>query len=224
MAEIENLKIYNSDSMFRKLSFFYELGGLFSPHLQALDYILHEDLGFINKLHVEELKKIFKPHKIVKQVVTVFCILTDLKPKRKGKANGGVVVDYFCAFQSLMINQNNFLAFLKNMNKYAFKSENIKRSIKYLNKLEEQCNIDMILNTNQGIFQIYMWIKACISVHIIINPLEYISNEYVNSTFNDDQIRKIEIMFQCLEKWRILYSIKLHWSKNDSSMRKIARH
>ena len=56
MAEIENLKIYNSDSMFRKLSFFYELGGFFSPHLQVLDYLLHEDLSFIDRLHTEELK------------------------------------------------------------------------------------------------------------------------------------------------------------------------
>jgi hypothetical protein len=72
MAEIENLKIYNSDTMFRKLSFFYELGGFFSPHLQALDFILHEENSFITKSLLEELKKIFKPHKVVKQIVTAF--------------------------------------------------------------------------------------------------------------------------------------------------------
>ena len=72
MAEIENLKIYNSDTMFRKLSFFYELGGFFSPHLQDLDHILHEEMGLITKYHLEDLKKIYKPHKIVKQIVAAF--------------------------------------------------------------------------------------------------------------------------------------------------------
>lgn len=72
MAEIENLKIYNSDTMFRKLSFFYELGGFFSPHLQSLDYILHQEHGFVSKYHLEELKKIFKPHKTVRQIITAF--------------------------------------------------------------------------------------------------------------------------------------------------------
>lgn len=43
MAEIENIKIYNSDAMFRKLSFFYELGGFFSPHLLVLDFIMSEE-------------------------------------------------------------------------------------------------------------------------------------------------------------------------------------
>ena len=31
-------------------------------------------------------------------------------------------------------------------------------------------------------------------------------------------------MFQCMEKWKNLYSVKLHWSKNDSSLRKIAKY
>ena len=60
MAEIENLKIYNSDPMFRKLPFLYELGGFFSPQLQELDYILHEELGFVTKYHLNELKKVYK--------------------------------------------------------------------------------------------------------------------------------------------------------------------
>lgn len=196
MAEIENLKIYNSDSMFRKLSFFYELGGFFSPHLQTLDYILHEELNFVSKYHVEELKKLFKPHKIVRQIVAAFCILTNIKPKRKGKANGGVEVDYFGAFQTLLINQNNFLVFLKNLNKYSFKAEHVKKAMRQLSKLEEQCSIENILSINHGVFQIYLWVKACISTHIILNPLTFISNDYVSYIFNLDEIRQIEIMYQ----------------------------
>lgn len=72
MAEIENLKIYNSDSMFRKLSFFYESGGFFSPHIHMLDMILHEETNFVSKYHLEELKKIFKPHRTVKQIISAF--------------------------------------------------------------------------------------------------------------------------------------------------------
>jgi len=162
MAEIENLKIYNSDTMFRKLSFFYELGGFFSPHLQTLDYILHEELGFVTKYHLEELKKIYKPHKIVRQIITAFCMLTDVKPKRKGKANGGVFVDYFSSFQTLILNQNNFLMFLKNSNIYAFKPDQVNKTMKFLRKIEENSGMEAIFSTNQGIFQIYLWIKACI--------------------------------------------------------------
>jgi hypothetical protein len=226
MAEIENLKIYNSDTMFRKLSFFYELGGFFSPHLQALDFILHEENSFITKSLFEELKKIFKPHKIVKQIVTAFWILTDVKPKRKSRASGGVVVDHFTAFQSLIINQNNFLGFLKNMNIYGFKSEQVKKAMNYLQKIEEraQNGIQTIFNSNQGVFQLYLWVKACVSVHIILNPLNFISNEYINMNFGLEEIRQIEIMFQCLEKWRNLYSIKLHCSRNQSSLRNIVEH
>ena len=213
IAEIENLKIYNSDSMFRKLSFFYESGGFFSPHLQMLDYFLHDDLNFISKYHVDELKKIFKPHKIVKQIISAFWALTDVKPKRIGKPNGGVVIDYFSAFQSLIISSNNFFMFLKNINKYAFKIDNIQKSIKYISKIEEQWSIEGISSINQGIFQVYLWIKAWISLHIILNPLNFISNEYVNSSFSIEEVRQIEKMYQCLENWRILYSIKLKCSK-----------
>jgi len=131
MAEIENLKIYNSDSMFRKLSFFYESGGFFSPHIHVLDILLHEEANFISKYHIEELKKVVKPLKIVKQIIAAFCILTDVKVKNKGCANGGVIVDYFSAFQSLLINHNNFLVFLKNINKYSFKIDNIQKAMRY---------------------------------------------------------------------------------------------
>lgn len=160
LAEIVNLMIYNSDSLFRKLSFFYESGGLFSPHLHMLDYLLYEEANFISKYHVEELKRIFKPHKVVKQIITAFCILTDVKAKRRGKPNGGVIIEYFQAFQSLLINHNNFIAFLKSMNKYSFKSDNIQKSMKCIMKVEEQFDFDSIKNINQGVFQIYLWVKC----------------------------------------------------------------
>lgn len=224
MGEIENLKISNSDAMFRKLSFFYELGGFFSPHLHALDYVLHQEVGFVNRYHVEDLKKIYKPHKIMKQIVSAFCILTGIKPKRKGKANGGVVVDYFSPFQNLLINKSSFLLFLRTINIYALKSEQVKKAMKSLRKLEESSGMEAIFNTNQGIFQIYLWIKSCISVQIILNPLNFISSDYIRGSFGLQEIRNIEMMYLCLEKWRSLYSIKLHCTKNVSSLRSIVQH
>lgn len=145
-----------------KISFFYESGGLYSPHLHILDMLLHEESNFVSKCHVEELKKIFKPHRIVKLIVKAFCILTGIKAKRKGKPSGGVIVDYFQAFQTLMINQNNFLAFLKNINKYSFKTENIEKAKACIENIESKVEVDSIKNINQGIFQIYLWIKSCI--------------------------------------------------------------
>lgn len=118
------------------------------------------------------------------------------------------------------------MAFMKNANIYGFKSDNVKKALSYLQRIEEQAEngIQTIFNSNQGVFQMYLWIKACISVHIILNPLNFISNEYINMSFGIEEIKQIEIMFQCLEKWRNLYSIKLHCSKNQSSLRKIVQH
>lgn len=66
IAEIENLKIYNSDRLFRKIQFLYETGGFFSPSLHLLDQLLYHERSFISKYHVEEMKSIFKPLKAVK--------------------------------------------------------------------------------------------------------------------------------------------------------------
>ena len=224
LAEVENLKIYNSDALFRKLSFFYESGGLFSPHLHVLDLLLHGESSFVSRYHVDELKKIVKPHKTVRQIITSFCILTDMKVKRRGKANGGVIVEYFQAFQSLMINQNNFLSFLKNINKYAFKTENVQKAMKVISKIESNIKIESIKSINMGVFQVYMWVKACISMHIILNPLNFISSDYVAHNFNHDEIKQVEKMYQCLEHWRKLYAIKLNCSQNNSTLRKIIKH
>lgn len=82
------------------------------------------------------------------------------------------------------------------MNKYSFKVDNVQKAMRYLAKIEEKVRIESIRSTNLGIFQIYLWMKACISINIILNPLNFISNEYVNSNFSHEEIKQIEKMYQ----------------------------
>jgi len=83
-----------------------------------LDCLHYEETNFLNKYHIEDLKTILHPTNVIKDVVKSFCVLMDIKPKRKGKALGDVEVDYFGSFKSLIVN-NKLISFIKNSNKYA---------------------------------------------------------------------------------------------------------
>jgi hypothetical protein len=67
----------------------------------------------------------------VKELIRAFCILVDIKPKRKGKPYGEIDIDYFCSFHTLMVN-NKILILVKSTNKYALAIENILKAWKII--------------------------------------------------------------------------------------------
>lgn len=95
--DIESIKTNNFVGLNKKIPLLYE-GGFFSPYLKMLDRILFQEKHFISRYHLEEIKALIKPNKTIKQVIQALCMLTGVKPIRRGLPNGIVEIDYFYPF------------------------------------------------------------------------------------------------------------------------------
>ena len=81
----------------------YESSGFFSPQLHFLDSLLYEEPSFVFKNAsrcFEDIKSVIKPVKAVRQLIKALCLLLGIKPKRRGKPQGGVEIDYVKPFHS----------------------------------------------------------------------------------------------------------------------------
>jgi len=78
-------------------------------------------------------------------------------------------------------------------------------------------NPDKIQDMNIGMWQLYFWMKCILSLHQLINPLNFVSSQFVQSIFSPEETKTIENLFQCYENWRGIYSIKLKSIKNKES-------
>jgi hypothetical protein len=93
ILEVESLKTLSYNSFGKKIPLLFD-GGFFSPYLKMLDCILFQESNFISRYHIEEIKAINKPGKTVQYVIQAFCMLTGIKPLRKGRPNGTLEIDY----------------------------------------------------------------------------------------------------------------------------------
>ena len=87
-----------------------------------IDRILLQDKYFISKYHIEEIKGIIKPSISLKHVVQMFCLLTGIKPLRKGLPNGTVQIDYYQPFLQL-VKTNKLVSFINSFNKLTVKGD-----------------------------------------------------------------------------------------------------
>lgn len=98
ILEVESLKTSNFQALSKRIPLLYE-GGFFSPYLKMLDRILFQEKGnFLSKYHLEEIKVISKPNRVISSVIQAFCMLVNIKPIRKGLPNGNVEIDYALPF------------------------------------------------------------------------------------------------------------------------------
>jgi len=78
--------------------------GFNSPYFKMLDDILNSDIPFLSRYHTDDIKSVKKPTKVLNEVAKLFCILTEIKPERKGAPDGQVDVNYFNAFMKFVKN------------------------------------------------------------------------------------------------------------------------
>lgn len=95
--EVETTKSSFREILAGKIPLLYE-GGFFSPYVKVLARILLDERQFLSSYHLEELKSVVKPQKLVLKSVQAFCMLVSLKPTRKSLPNGSLEIDYFTPF------------------------------------------------------------------------------------------------------------------------------
>ena len=87
-----------------------------------LDRILMQEKSFLSKYHLEEIRTIIKPKANMLQIVQAFCILTGIKPNRKGLPDGTLDIDYFSPFMQIA-KGNKLQNFLNSFNKLTIKND-----------------------------------------------------------------------------------------------------
>jgi len=85
----------------------------------------------------------------------------NIQPKRKGKPQGHVEVDYLSSFWSLVVN-NKMLALVWNSNKYALWIENVLKANRIIQLYAYN---DPQICQSFSVKQIYFWIKAVVALH-----------------------------------------------------------
>jgi len=133
ILKIEVMKSEFYQSLSKKIPLLYE-GGFFSPYLKMLDRILIQEKQFISRYHLEEIKAIVKPSKLIKLIIQAFCMLVGVKPVRRGLPNGVLEIDYFQPFQQLS-KANKLHSLINDTNKVIIKGEILQNVNLYINSL-----------------------------------------------------------------------------------------
>ena len=92
---------------------------------------------------------------------------------------------------------------------YAISSDNLTKAHNIL-LTQSLTDLEGVKLANKGIYQLLLWVKAVVALHFFLNPLNFVSVDYVKKKFVRSEIEVIEYIYHCLENWRFIYSIKLN--------------
>ena len=79
--------------------------------------------------------------------------------------------------------------------------------------------IESLKCVNTSAVQLLLWIKGIITLHKLLNPLIFISTEYVRNRCTDNELEHIEYIYQNIENWKIIYNIQLQSNRGEQGRR-----
>ena len=82
-------------------------------------------------------------------------------------------------------------------------------------------SLDQVQNTNKGLKQLLLWIKAILTINKMLNPLIFISTDYLKNRCTKDEMKFLEYIHRRLEDWKTIYSLRVHSNNKRSSFKQI---
>lgn len=203
-----------------KLPALYEYG-FFVNSVPMLDAILHsENNPFFSRTHIEDIKVIKKITDQMQQLFNAFSTLLNIPPIRKPKPTGEIQLDYFTQIRDLLT-KNKFIESIKKVDKYWINHRILQQVEEIINDPENKLSLKSVKLLNLGLYQLLLWIRAVLILNKLINPLLFISADYVRKRLLPEEVCLVEELYQAIESWKMMYTIRLRNNNGKSCLQKI---
>ncbi len=153
----------------------------------------------------------------MKSVAKAYCLLTDLKPKRRGLPDGSVDIDYYSVFQSL-VKSNKLASLMSQFPLLSIKSEILQNCNLFLQTFLQETPLEQLRSVNKGMFQLLLWVKATLVLNKLLNPLNFVSTHYVKRRCTSEEVEHAESIYQALENWRFTFNLKVKSTKQTHAV------
>eukprot|EP01022_Parablepharisma_sp_SALTPOND_P008132 TRINITY_DN135258_c1_g1_i1.p1 TRINITY_DN135258_c1_g1~~TRINITY_DN135258_c1_g1_i1.p1 ORF type:complete len:1171 (-),score=124.18 TRINITY_DN135258_c1_g1_i1:698-4153(-) len=219
VQDIEYAKMVNAKRLLSKVPSLYEYG-FFVNSLQMLDSILYSDNLFFSRTHLEDIKCIKKATEPMQQLFNALSTLLDIRPIRKPKPTGDVDIDYFTQMRELLI-KNKFLDTIRKLDKYWINHRILQQVEEILTDPEKKLSLKSVRSVNLGLYQLLLWIKAVLTLNKLVNPLLFISADYIRKRLTPEEITLVEDIYQGIESWKVMYTVRVRSNNGKSCLANI---
>lgn len=110
---------------------------------------------------------------------------------------------------------------MQKLDKYAIPHATLQKVDEILADPEKKLTLHSVKNMSQGLYQLLLWIKAIVALHKIVNPLLFVSADYVRKRLAPDEVELVEYIYQSIENWKLIYTIRLRNNEGKSTLSNI---
>ncbi len=185
-----------------------------------LDAVLYSEQLFFSRTHLEDIKCIKRLSPPMQHLFHAFLVLLDYVPIRKQRPNGDVEMDYFSQVRELLI-KNKATEQMRKLDKYAIPHKTLQEVEGLLTDPENGLSLRAVKAINQGLYQLLLWIKAILTLNKMVNPLLFISADYVRKRLTQEEVELVEYIYQSVESWKVMYTLRLRNNGGKSCLSRI---
>jgi hypothetical protein len=117
-----------------------------------------------------------------------------------------------------MLVNNRATLLMRRLDKYAIPHKTLHKAEEILADPEKKLSLGTVKHINQGLYQLLLWMKAVVTLHKLVNPLLFISAEYVRKRLSPDEVQTVEYIYQNIENWKTIYSLRLRANQGQSTL------
>ena len=170
----------------------------------------------MTKEQVNDLKKIKINNKITNSIAKIFCIICDIKPKKKSDFKGDIQIQYLNQIRILATN-GSLLKIMRNLNKLYFNQNKVKNINNELEPFLSIEKLDEVKRINHGLYQLLIWEIYILEYLRIFNIFDFCNVDYIKNRFEKEEIELIKYYIQLMDYLKYNLKIKYYFSQRNKN-------
>ena len=120
-----------------------------------------------------------------------------------------------------MLVNNRAAGLMRGLDKYAVPHKTLQKAEEILADPEKKLSLGTVKHINQGLYQLLLWMKSVVALHKLVNPLLFVSADYVRKRLSPEEVETVEYIYQSVENWKTIYTIRLRGNHGVSTLSRI---
>jgi len=223
LKEIYFFKLQSYIKSSKRIPIIYS-NNIFSKYFLMLEDILDSKcnengqtfIPFMTKEQINDLKNIKINNRITNTIAKIFCIICDIKPKKKIDLKGDVQILYLSQIRLLATN-GSLLKIMRNLNKLYFNQNKVKTINNELEPFLSVERLDEVKKINHGLYQLLIWEIYILEYLRIFNIFDFCNVDYIKNRFEKDEIELIKYYIQLMDYLKYNLKIKYYFSQRNKN-------
>ena len=223
LKEIYFFKLQSYLKSLKRIPIIYS-NNIFSKYFLMLEDILDSKcnengqtfIPFMTKEQVNDLKKIKINNRITNSIAKIFCIICDIKPKKKLDLKGDIQIQYLNQIRILATN-GSLLKIMRNLNKLYFNQNKVKNINNELEPFLSVEKLEEVKRINHGLYQLLIWEIYVLEYLRIFNIFDFCNVDYIKNRFEKEEIELIKYYIQLMDYLKYNLKIKYYFSQRNKN-------